>query len=73
VLRFRRETNRAGDTTYYTRDGRFRVWQEPYYPRRWFVNESDGKGGWDDAWPADGYETLSEARADLAKNYYGGR
>lgn len=58
--------NRDKFGKYLTLDGRYRVWREPYPPRRWFVNELI-EGEWGDAFPADGFETLTDARAYLDK------
>lgn len=68
MLSFKCERGRLG-TTYTTRDGRFRVWHEPYPPRRWYVCEADGEGGYGDAHPADGFPTLSDAREYLEGKY----
>lgn len=60
----RRESSPLGPH-YYTRCGRFWIHQEFYPPHRWFVNERDGDS-WDDAFPADGFRTLRQARAYAA-------
>ena len=61
MIRYRRERAER----YITADGRFRLWREPYRPRRWFINEADSEHGWSDAIPADGFRTLAEAKAYL--------
>lgn len=48
---------------YYTMDGRFCIWQEPYDCKRWYINAIiDGKTM--DAFPPDGFELFR-----FAKNY----
>lgn len=57
-------------TNYHTRDNKFRVHQEYYPPRRWFVCQKDDEdGSWGDACPHEGFETLNEARVWLGRRY----
>ena len=53
---------------YYTSDGRFRVWKEPYDLKYWYINEII-EGEWDSALSLSGYSTLWEARQAIGDQY----
>jgi hypothetical protein len=66
MIKLRREPGGL-TSSYQTKDGRFRIWKEPYRPHHWYINEWIGE--WGDAVVPEGQETLAEARKTLEELY----
>ena len=60
MLRLKRD----GIGHYVTHDGRFYIWQEPYHPRHWYVNDNHDS---DATLYPEGFPSLQEARNFLEK------
>jgi hypothetical protein len=64
-IKLRRVSHALGPN-YYTACGRYWIHREFYPPRKWFVNERCDDNSWDDAYPADGFDTLRDAKEYVA-------